>query len=69
MVAIVNVSENYKVGLQEYEVRINRCVIARFTHDYKRGLATCLRKAAKAVEEQATKEELIACLPYLKGVL
>lgn len=38
-------------GLREYEVRINRERIAKFTHRRKNGLAACLRAAARAVDE------------------
>lgn len=53
MIAIVNISREHKVGMQVYEVRINRCVIAVFEHEYKKGLASCLLAASKAVKEQA----------------
>lgn len=54
MLAIVNVSPEGTPldGLNEYEVRINREVIGRFTH--KRsvlGAARCLRDAADAVDK------------------
>jgi len=53
MILIVNVSENYGKGIQVYEVRVNREVIAPFLHSYTDGLAVCLRKAAEAVEIKA----------------
>lgn len=51
MIAIVNVStheDNY--GLNQYELRINSRVIAKFDHVRSEGLAVCLRKAAEAAE-------------------
>jgi len=53
MIAIVNVDKNpRKTGAHVYEVRINHDVICRFTHNREDGLATCLRLASEAVEEQ-----------------
>ncbi len=60
MIAIVNVSETYKKGIQTYEVRINREVITTFQHDYNDGLAICLQRAADAVFE-ATPGAISAC--------
>lgn len=54
MIAIVNVSKVLREkGLHEYEVRINRDVICRFTHNREGGLACCLRRAADAVDEKS----------------
>ena len=51
MIAIVNISEDLRpVGLHKYQVRINRNIIAEFTHHREEGLSTCLRKAADAVD-------------------
>jgi hypothetical protein len=52
MIAIVNVSPDAPVtGINQYEVRINRRVIAKFEHfRHLDGLAQCLRDAADAVE-------------------
>lgn len=53
MLAIVNVSpDDAKLtGPNQYEVRINRRVIATFEHDRQYGnAAQCLRDAADAVE-------------------
>lgn len=58
MIAIVNVTpqgEYDPSGVSKYEVRINRDVVARFRHSRPKGLAACLRAAAKAVDE-AQKE-------------
>ncbi len=50
MIAIVNVSKDYGKGLQTYEVRINRKVIATFKHTFGDGLAVCLHRASEAVD-------------------
>lgn len=53
MLAIVNVSpeDALKTGVNQYEVRINRKVIATFEHDRQYcNAAQCLRAAADAVE-------------------
>lgn len=50
MIAIVNVtpqSEYDPAGVSEYEVRINRYVVARFRPSRPKGLAACLRAAEK----------------------
>lgn len=53
MLAIVNVTPNDHQGLDQYEVRINDRVIARFEHERAyNGAAQCLRDAANAVEAQ-----------------
>ena len=65
MIAIVNVtpqSEYDPAGVSEYEVRINRYVVARFRHSRPKGLAACLRAAAKAVDE--ARKELGPLFPY-----
>lgn len=60
MIAIVNVAKDYKVlvGEQDYEVRINRQVIAKFKHQTEHGLAVCLQKAAEAVKKSGHKNTL-----------
>lgn len=51
MIAIVNVSENPSpFGVHDYELRINREVIAKFQHKREDGLTVCLQKAAAAAE-------------------
>jgi hypothetical protein len=51
MIAVVNVSEDYsRVGLQQYEVRLNNIVLASFDHMAEEGMPECLRKAAESVE-------------------
>lgn len=54
MIAIVNVSPEGTdpMGVNEYELRINREVIARFTHRRSMPLHECLRRAADAAEAQ-----------------
>lgn len=53
MIAIVNtkIDEKNPMAWAEYEVRINRDVIATFRHERRNGLAQCLIAAAKAVEQ------------------
>ena len=54
MIAIVNVGPHDDpdpAGWRNYEVRINREVIATFRHKREHGLARCLRMAAAAVED------------------
>lgn len=56
MIAIVNVSKPPKpIGVNEYELRINHAVVARFEHRREDGLAVCLQKAAAAVENEKWK--------------
>ena len=53
MIAIVNVGPHDDpdpTGWRNYEVRINREVIASFRHKREHGLARCLRMAAAAVD-------------------
>jgi len=58
MIAIVNIDKNpRKTGIHLYEVRINQDVICRFTHNREDGLATCLRMACEAVEENKWAED------------
>ena len=68
MIAIVNVSPQNTplTGRNQYEVRINRKVIATFTHDRQvNGAAQCLRDAADAVD-RAREAEIDA---YLKAAI
>jgi hypothetical protein len=53
-VVINNISRHGDLrGLNQYQVRINNDpVIARFSDVRTEGLATCLRKAADAVEKE-----------------
>ena len=39
-------------GECNYMLRVNRQVVAEFSHVRKQGLAECLRKAAEAVEKK-----------------
>jgi len=58
MVSIVNVSSGRSsVWLNDYEVRINQEVIARFQHRGVEGLTVCLQKAAAAVERTKWEKE------------
>lgn len=53
MIAIVNTGGGDSqdvMGIRDYEVRINRDVIATFKHRRSDGLARCLLEASKAVE-------------------
>jgi len=51
MIAIINRGEAEN-GQHWYTVGINHKVIAQFTHDRKKGLARCLRDAARAVDDE-----------------
>ena len=54
MIAIVNMGGGDPtdiMGTRNYEVRINRDVIATFQHRRSDGLGVCLLKASKAVEK------------------
>lgn len=58
MIAIVNVDKNVREsGPHEYELRINRHVVARFTHNREEPLHECLMKAAIAAQEKATAKD------------
>lgn len=57
MLAIVNVTPEHHKGKDQYEVRINRKVIATFEHERAyNGAAQCLRDAADAVEAQQVNQ-------------
>lgn len=70
MIEIINVGrrDDDPHGLCDYEVAINsartrrRTRICGFQHKRKDGLATCLRRAAKAVQEQLLFEDNLASL-------
>ena len=49
MIAIIN-RGGLDDGVCTYSVGINKRIIAMFEHDRRDGLATCLRKAADAVD-------------------
>lgn len=58
MIAIVNVDENVRTGgPHKYELRINRKVIATFTHDREKPLRDCLLAAAVAAEQAGPNHE------------
>lgn len=56
MIAIVNVGGD-PLGVSQYELRINREVVAKFRHNRLDGLSRCLQEAAEAAE-RAKWEEL-----------
>lgn len=62
MIAIVNISPEGTplAANHEYEVRINRDVVARFAHNRPDGLAKCLELAAEAVKKQAATNQIEA---------
>ena len=63
MIAIVNVDGNPRPsGEHIYELRINRELIATFTHNREEGLTKCLELAAKA----ATKAKNLRIAQYLE---
>ena len=65
MIAIVNVDENVRAkGPHEYELRINKRVVARFTHNREEPLHECLMKAAIAAQEK-TKPKNGLIRPFL----
>ena len=65
MIAIVNVGRKDGEEKTQYELRINREVIATFEHLRADGLAVCLEEAAKA----ARKHEEIRLDAYLTRFL
>jgi len=59
VIAIVNVTKEHDpVGLNDYELRINREVIAKFSHVRSEGLGMCLRLAALAADEAEVQRKL-----------
>lgn len=53
MIAIVNISNPIsQLRENEYEVRLNSVVKARFKHKISDGFVICLKKAAAAVERE-----------------
>lgn len=49
MIAIINEGP-FDQDLHAYRIQINDKLICRFTHDREKGLAQCLRDAARAVD-------------------
>jgi hypothetical protein len=49
MIAIINEGP-FDQDLHAYRIQINNELVCRFTHDRKKGLAQCLRDAARAVD-------------------
>ncbi len=61
MIVIVNVSahDTPTTGVNQYEVRINRLVIAKFEHiRTHNGAAQCLRDAADAIDKCREDEKI-----------
>lgn len=50
MIAIVNTT-GHPFGVNTYELRINRLIVATFEHKKEDGLTVCLQKAAAAAEK------------------
>ena len=58
MIAIVNVDKSDTAsGPHKYEIRINKGVVTRFTHNREDSLQECLLKAAIAVESKVTPDK------------
>lgn len=56
-IIITNIDKHPReTGSHEYVVKINRDTICYFTHNREDGLATCLRRAANAVQ-RVSKEK------------
>lgn len=69
MIAIINIgggNPDDPGGWRDYVVQINHRVVARFQHKRSEGLAECLRKAAKAVDEAAEIEKNKWVTEYMK---
>lgn len=50
-IIIQNISAEFDpIGVQDYELRINHKVIARFSHNRSDGLVRCLELAAEAAD-------------------
>lgn len=57
-VIITNIDKHPReTGPHEYVVKINSATVACFTHNREDGLATCLRRAANAVQRVQRYEE------------
>lgn len=64
MIEIVNISEQIDHnGENEYEVRLNNVVKARFKHKESEGMVVCLRKALEAV----TRTKMMTAAELLTG--
>jgi len=55
MIVIENIGGN-PLGESQYELRINKKVIATFTHNRMDGLSACLKKASAEAEKSKWKE-------------
>jgi len=57
MITIQNVSKKLlKVGVQDYELKINNKLINTFQHSREEGLAICLKKAAIAASDKIIED-------------
>ena len=56
MIAIINQDIKNKNDETWYHVQINKEFVCEFYHKQDEGLATCLRKAASAVDQQIVEE-------------
>jgi hypothetical protein len=54
MIAIINTKKVVN-GRSEYRLQINEKVICKFLHKKEKGLAACLKEAAKAAEKEELK--------------
>lgn len=60
MIAIVNVDKNVRdEGPHQYELRINRTVIATFMHNREDTLDVCLERAAEAYRKKKIKDLIL----------
>jgi len=64
MIAIINQGNKNSAGETRYKLQINSEIIVEFWHRREDGLATCLRKAADAVD--ANRRETL--IKHLKGI-
>ena len=72
MIAIINRGGPHD-GVCTYTVGVNRDVFAEFQHDRRKGLARCLRDAARAVDAaekkiNQTDPSILAAIRYAKGL-
>ena len=56
MIAIINIDPNLrKTGEHLYQIKINNSPVITFKHNREEDLATCLKKAYKAVDRMVKK--------------
>lgn len=58
MIGIINIGKFDETGINEYELRINQKVIGRFKHNRSKGLADCLKQAAKCAKKAKRKNKI-----------